>query len=122
MDEISMDEKLVADKIPYYNVPLNLAEEFTQQSTTTRKLSIRERLSRFNNGLLNIWPILKQDVRRMCNRDGIAYVRVEGRGEWKLDVHHAMLLDEGKPIISSMGVGHIERSVVGKVKQMLGLS
>ena len=40
---------------------------------------------------------MKQDVRRMFLRDGMAYIRIVGQdGQWKLDLEMCQLLDDGK--------------------------
>ncbi|KAF2212346.1 hypothetical protein CERZMDRAFT_97622 [Cercospora zeae-maydis SCOH1-5] len=53
-------------------------------------------LSRFNSGLINLWPGIKRDVRRMFLRDHMAYLRIKGAGNYKLDVQNCHMLDDGR--------------------------
>lgn len=55
-------------------------------------------LSKFNRSLPYAWPALKRNVKRMMWRDQMAYVRIEGHGNFKLDLQGCSLLNEGKPL------------------------
>ncbi|KAK3117647.1 hypothetical protein LTR53_000775 [Teratosphaeriaceae sp. CCFEE 6253] len=39
-----------------------------------------------------------RDIRRICYREGFAYLRCEGRGTFKLDLQYCELLDQGRPL------------------------
>ncbi|KAM3415829.1 hypothetical protein BST61_g9336 [Cercospora zeina] len=53
-------------------------------------------LSRFNSALINAWPGIRRDVARMFLRDHMAYMRIKGAGNYKLDVQNCHMLDDGR--------------------------
>ena len=40
----------------------------------------------------------------MFTRDGMAYIRITGHGNWKLDLQGCELLDEGRALLEVMGM------------------
>lgn len=50
-------------------------------------------LKRFNQSFLNLWPATVKNTKRMFLRDQMAYVRVPGNGNFKLDLQDSHLLD-----------------------------
>ncbi len=71
----------------------------------------------------SLWETTKQDIRRIFYRDGMAYVRIPGKGNWKLDLSGCEMLDHGRPLEEAMKVEprlHGEQSWVGHLKTWLG--
>ena len=69
---------------------------------------------------MDVVPTVWQDVRRMFLRDGMAYVRIEGYGNWKLDLQGCALLDGGKPLERVMVVEEgFDRSWWSRLKELL---
>ena len=69
---------------------------------------------------MRVWPTAKLDTRRMFVRDGMAYVRIPHRGDWKLDLQGCEVVDEGRILGKVMQVEAFERSLAAKVKALLG--
>ena len=88
-----------SEQLRFHNVPFEHAQAWTADYLTPSPQptsSILDRLRSVNSALVNVWPALRQNIRRMLTRDGIAYVRIPGNGNWKMDLHGCELLDEGK--------------------------
>ncbi|KAF2486499.1 hypothetical protein BDY17DRAFT_291603 [Neohortaea acidophila] len=130
MHQVFIDRQVVGmGAISYYHIPREEAQKFTQLGLPASeggseavKPTIIQRLQAFNTSLLNIWPNLKQDTRRMLLRDGIAYVRIEGEGgHWKLDVNGAQMLEHGKPLAAALSPGEFDRSWLSKARKVIGI-
>lgn len=83
------------------NIPLSKAEAFTlsnTKSTPKPKSTILDKLRAFNSSLINLFPAMARDLRRMAGRDGMAYIWAPGMGRWKLDLQGAELLENGLPL------------------------
>lgn len=76
---------------------------------------------RFNAGLLNSWPGLVKNAKRMFMRDQMAYVRVPGNGNFKLDLQGCHMLDQGNVLakIATEDV-NIDRGVKAFIKNLTG--
>lgn len=53
--------------------------------------------------MVNIWPGIKREVKRMFMRDQMAYMRIEGNGNFKLDLQNSHMLDGGKVLDRMVG-------------------
>ena len=100
--EVFMDRSVESTSdagIRFNTVYLSHADEFTNAALARRpRQSMIQRLGSFNKSLLNIWPTVRRDARRMLLRDGMAYLRITGEGNWKLDLQGSYLLDDGRPL------------------------
>ncbi|KXT18995.1 hypothetical protein AC579_8774 [Pseudocercospora musae] len=76
---------------------------------------------RFNTGLLNSWPGLVKNTKRMFMRYQMAYVRIPGNGNFKLDLQGCHLLDQGNVLakIATEDV-NIDRGVRAFIKNLTG--
>ena len=101
-NEVFMDRTVQATSeagIRFFTFPLSHAEEFAASASAPKpSQSVVQRLGTFNKSLLNIWPTVRRDARRMLLRDGMAYLRITGEGNWKLDLQGSCLLDDGRPL------------------------
>lgn len=62
------------------------------------------------------WDTLTWNIKRIFVRQGMAYVHIQGRGHWKLDLHDCEVLDLGKPLDRLMvGKEMPDRSLLGKI-------
>lgn len=107
LSRIFLDRNVAAQDLSYTSVPMDQASAFTSSYFSPQpapKRSILSRLGAFNRALVNMWPTLWQDVRRMFLRDGMAYVRITGHGNWKIDLQGAEMLDDGRPLEKVMVV------------------
>lgn len=90
------------ENIDFQNVPLSQARSLTEEYFTgqqeVRKCGVMASLSAANRSVLNLWPAISREIRRMFLRDQMAYVRIEGNGTFKLDLQNCKLLDGGGPL------------------------
>jgi hypothetical protein len=88
-----------SEQLVFYNVPFEYAQAWTADyfiPSSRPPPTIMDRLKSVNSSLVNVWPAMRQNIRRMLTRDSMAYVRIPGSGNWKMDLHGCELLDEGK--------------------------
>ncbi|KXT00702.1 hypothetical protein AC578_8217 [Pseudocercospora eumusae] len=77
---------------------------------------------RFNAGLLNSWPGLIKNAKRMFLRDQMAYVRVPGNGHFKLDLQGCHMLDRGNVLASVARKDvNVDRGIRGLIKNFTGV-
>ena len=63
-----------------------------------------------------LWSTLNWNVKRTFVRPGVAYVHINGRGYWKMDLHHCEILDSAKPLVQLMTKDEIpDRSILGRI-------
>ncbi|KAK1814986.1 hypothetical protein LTR12_010599 [Friedmanniomyces endolithicus] len=92
-----LDRNVSAVDIELTSIPLKNARAFTSDSAHlsagTPKLQHppRDAVSRFIR-------TLTRDIRRMFYREGFAYLRSDKYGNWKVDLQHCELLDQGRPL------------------------
>ena len=97
---------MVSQNILFTSYNIKDSEWVTQQYATSGTLDQNENtgmIKRFNRSLINVWPGVKREVKRMFLRDQMAYVRVEGNGNFKLDLQHSYMLDEGRVLDKLVG-------------------
>jgi hypothetical protein len=88
---------VVGRMLPYHTCVLESSAKLTEAYFMGRfTLKQGSLWTRFNAALLNIWPAVKQNVKRMFLRDNMAYVRVSGTGNFKMDLAGCVLLDRGR--------------------------
>lgn len=102
--EVQIEDKVLGDHdLPYYDVPISRAEEFTVTFSHPPTPSFTQRLRAFGRSIATYPKTFAHDVRRMFTRDGFAYLEIpDMRGLWKLDLRDSYLLDHGKPLTSAM--------------------
>ena len=102
LHDVFVDRQVAAQRLDGWTAPLSRAADFTASDSSAirpSRPSVLSRLKAFNRSVIDIWPVMKQDVRRMFLRDGMAYIRIVGQdGQWKLDLEMCQLLDDGKPL------------------------
>ncbi|KAK0281620.1 hypothetical protein LTR91_003845 [Friedmanniomyces endolithicus] len=92
-----LDRNVSAVDIELTSIPLKDAQAFTSDtahlSAGVPKLQHppRDAVSRFIT-------TLTRDIRRMFYREGFAYMRSDKYGNWKVDLQHCELLDQGRPL------------------------
>lgn len=123
LNKVFLDRQVAAQDLSYFSIPMDQAEAFTSaylDPPARPKRGILARVGDFNRSLINIGPTLWQDVRRMFLRDGMAYVRITGHGNWKIDLQGSELLDDGRPLEKVMVVDTtFDRSYVRWLKDIL---
>lgn len=106
------------------NIPLSAAESFTESNKKPApkpKTSILNTVRVFNSSLINMFPAMARDLRRMAGRDGMAYISAPGMGRWKLDLQGAELLEDGRALEDVMlFTSGSETGLLGKLGQWLG--
>ncbi|KAK1079544.1 hypothetical protein LTR33_006299 [Friedmanniomyces endolithicus] len=92
-----LDRNVSAVDIELTSISIKDAQAFTYDSAHlsagTPKLQHppRDVVSRFIR-------TLTRDIRRMFYREGFAYLRSDKYGNWKVDLQHCELLDQGRPL------------------------
>ncbi|GIZ39004.1 hypothetical protein CKM354_000239700 [Cercospora kikuchii] len=99
LQDFALDRNLpvASGNVGFISHPIRDAEWFTA-AYFMGKLETKQgsALSRFNRSLINIWPGITREVRRMFLRDHMAYVRIKGSGNFKLDVQNCHMLEGGQ--------------------------
>jgi hypothetical protein len=113
------------ENLSFYSVPANLAQAWTAHYFTAsppQPRSILSLLRGFNSSLVNAWPTLRQDVRRMFMREGFAYVRIPDHGNWKMDLHGCEILEEGQALekVVKVDAAGVDRSWWSTLMDWLG--
>lgn len=101
LTDVFINRAVAATDVRFGSVTLKDGVAFTQHYATQHqrpKAPLSARFRHFNKALLTFFPALLRDIRRMFFRDGMAYIRIEGHGNWKLDLQGAELLDDGRPL------------------------
>ena len=97
---VYMDRRVRSlESMAFYPVPVDMAQSWTAEYFTPaprRPRSVLSRLRGFNDSLLNTWPALKQNVRRLMLREGMADVRIPGHGRVKVDLQGCEILEHGR--------------------------
>lgn len=107
------------------NVTLGDAKGFTEgyfadAQRPPQRRGVLSSLSKFNKSLPYAWPALKRDVKRMMWRDQMAYIRIEGHGNFKLDLQGCTLLNHGRPLEKIIHIDETSRpSVASWLKRMI---
>lgn len=108
------------------NIRIQEAKSFTEKYFSNSREAFQSggvlgALSSFNRSLLSAWPATKREIRRMFTRDQMAYVRVEGNGNFKLDLQECSLLDQGRPLERIISTDPGERpSVTTFLRNLMG--
>lgn len=88
---------------PWTSIPVGQVLKFTEAySTPTPPRGVLGTLRDFNSSLINIFPELLKNLRRMASREGLAHVQIPGEGRWKLDIQGAEQLEDGKVLAEVM--------------------
>lgn len=109
------------DGIDFSNVPSADAKEWTQLYFAGQWLPEGNAgfFRRLNRGLLNLWPTMVREVQRILLRNKMTYVRVEGNGNFKLDLQGFFVLDNGRPLLQVMKVDDTRPSIAGLISRYL---
>lgn len=121
-----MDRNVRAnERLVMYTIPSTSAQSWTADYLNPPprpRRSILDHLKGFNNSLLNAWPTFRTDVGRMFMREGMAYIRIQDHGNWKMDLHGSELLEAGKVLerVVSVDPGEVDRSWLTRIREMFG--
>jgi hypothetical protein len=100
LNTVYMDRRVRSlQSMAFFPVPAEMAQAWTAayfHPSPQPPRSVLSRLKGFNDSLVNSWPALKQNVRRMILREGMADVRIPGHGRWKVDLQGCEILESGK--------------------------
>ncbi|CAK4031679.1 Hypothetical predicted protein [Lecanosticta acicola] len=110
----------LGSKLNILSVSRSEARAFTDSyfSGTLRTMQQPQRglLSRLNGALVNTWPAMKRETRRMCLRDQMAYIRIHPNGNFKIDLQNCTMLDGGRPLTRLTEVDDVRPSLRSFVK------
>lgn len=134
LPNVSIDRSIRSSPadLTWHNVPLTSSAAFSAHYLPSTHPShvrgappatpLSARLRGFNAGMLDAWPSLVRNVKRMFVREGMAYVHVIGEdGQWKVDLHEAEVLDGGKPVGTLMATDvAMAKGVVPWVQRLMG--
>lgn len=108
---VMMDKKITNTLLPHANIPYAQAEAFTYDQIS-RPTPEGSRASRFFHGL-------RRNVAKMFMRDGIAYLRIQDQGEWKMDLDRCWLLERGQPLLGVVKAVEMHRWIFTRVSGLL---
>ncbi|TKA79137.1 hypothetical protein B0A55_02415 [Friedmanniomyces simplex] len=94
--EAFLDRTVSAVDIELTSIPLKDAKTFTATSHLRAGMPKLQHPPR--DILSRSISTLTRDIRRMCYREGFAYMRSDRYGNWKVDLQHCELLDQGRPL------------------------
>lgn len=134
LSNVSIDRNIhsSAADLTWHNVPVASSKAFTAHYLPSthpshargerQPATLSSRLGSLNASLLQAWPSVVRNIKRMFVREGIAYVHVIGEdGQWKLDLHDAEVLDGGRPMAELMATDvRMARGVVPWVQRLMG--
>ena len=63
-------------------------------------------------------PSIKKQVKKMFNREGMAYIRIGG-SNWKMDLGDCEILDHGMPITKLTRQGKIRADLVSMLTRSI---
>lgn len=86
----------------WYDVPLKNSESWTK--------GLLERPDKAGS-LVNAWPTAKSYVRKMFNRDSMAYMRVKNLN-WKLDLESCEMLEHGSILNKMVKQGAVRTNII----------
>lgn len=98
--QVSLDRSvpLASQNVALTSYNIGDSKWFTEKYALTGTLEHKEGgvFSDATRSMVNIWPGIKREVKRMFMRDQMAYMRIEGSGNFKLDLQNSHMLDGGK--------------------------
>jgi hypothetical protein len=97
----------------WWGVPLKNGKAWTEGRIQRPDIE-GNAFQRLNRALLNIWPSTRSQVKKMFNREGMAYVRI-GSGNWKMDLEGCEILEEGSVLMKLVREGAVRTSLEGIV-------
>lgn len=105
--QVSLDRSvpLASQNVALTSYNIGDSKWFTEKYALTGTLEHREGgvFSGATRSMVNIWPGIKREVKRMFMRDQMAYMRIEGSGNFKLDLQNSHMLDGGKILDRMVG-------------------
>ena len=102
----------------WYDVPLKNATVWTEGGLQRPDAIEGNAFQRFNKRLLNIAPAMSSQTKKMFNREGMAYVNVEGRN-WKMDLSACEILENGLVLMKLARVAPIRTDLTGMLLNRL---
>lgn len=107
--DVTMDETTARK---WYGVPLKNARAWTEGKIANPDEPRGNFIQKFNHHLLNAWPATKSHVKKMFNREGLAYARI-GSHNYKLDLERCEILENGSVLMKMSKEGYVRTSAVG---------
>lgn len=83
---------------PWWHVPMENATVWTNGTLKRPGADEGNALQRANRRMLNAGPAMFSQVKKMFDRTGMLYVRVNG-SNWKMDLEGCELLENGEPLM-----------------------
>lgn len=95
----------------WWGVPLQNGKAWTQGGLRRPGEPEGNAIAKLNKSLLNISPAAFSQVRKMFNRDGMAYVRI-GSSNWKMDLEGCEILENGSVLMRMVKEGAVRTNLM----------
>ena len=95
----------------WFGVPLKNGKVWTEGALRRPGEPEGNAIAKFNKSLLNIAPAAFSHVRKMFNRDGMAYARIGG-SNWKMDLEGCEILANGEVLMKLVKEGAVRTNLV----------
>lgn len=120
IDQVSADRRISDTDTAYFAVNLEDRFKWTEWADNhPPSFSVGGFLRSMKEGLANFASVTARDVGRMFLRRGMMTVRIDDKN-WKMDLWHAQLLDQGKVFASLVREDQeIKNSVLGIIRRTL---
>jgi hypothetical protein len=102
----------------WYNVPLQNARVWTEGSLKNPDAIEGSAFQRLNRRMLNISPAMFSQVKKMFNREGMAYVQIKG-SNWKMDLSACEILENGSVLMKLVREAPIRTDLMGMLVQRI---
>ena len=100
----------------WYGVPLKNAKDWTEGVLKRPDAIEGNAFQRLNSRMLRVSPALFSQVRKMFNREGMAYVQING-SNWKMDLTACEILEDGEVLMKLAREAPIRTDLMGMVVQ-----
>lgn len=116
--DVTMDTAIKSGTRWWY-VPMENAKVWTEGNLKRPDAIEGNAFQRLNRRMLNSGPAMFSQVKKMFNRNGMAYVRVE-ESNWKMDLENSELLENGEVLMKFVRKAPIRSDLVGMLMQRVG--
>lgn len=100
----------------WWGVPLKNAKVWTEGRLKRPDAIEGNAFKKLNRRMLYVMPALFSQVRKMFNREGMAYVQING-SNWKMDLTACEILENGEVLMKLAREGPIRADLMGAVMQ-----
>lgn len=102
----------------WFGVPLQNAKVWTEGGLQRPDAIQGNAFQRLNQRLVNVTPAMFSQVRKMFNREGMAYVQIKN-SNWKMDLSGCEILENGSVLMKLVRETPIRTDLVGMAIQRL---